>query len=136
MCLVVAVPDSVVAAHHHYELLRLLVGSSLDVQWCELITHCTEVLNADLPLELIKPDDFIDVLVESEPVIVLRTNEDLNSFLNDLLHEVSLTTVRWTTYPQVALLLGSVQCLELIHHVLVREILDSNPGFLLLFCQH
>lgn len=134
MCLIIAVPDSVVAAHHYYELLRLLVGSSLDVQWCELITHCTEVLNADLPLELIKPDDFIDVLVESEPVIVLRTNEDLNSFLNDLLHEVSLTTVRWTTYPQVALLLCSVQCLELVHHVLVREILDSNPGFLLLFC--
>lgn len=103
--LVVTSLRSIVGTDDHQHLLVLLDRSTLNVEASVSVTESIDLLDCELPFELIKPNYLVQVLIESNPVSIVRSVINLKSSFNHLLNLVRLSTVMRTSEPKVTSLL-------------------------------
>lgn len=69
------------------------------------VTESIDLLDCELPFELIKPNYLVQVLIKSNPVSIVRSVINLKSSFNHLLNLVRLSTVMRTSEPKMTSLL-------------------------------
>lgn len=104
-CLRVATRDGEVGEDYHHDFPLLPVGTTLNVELSVLVTESTQLLDSQLPLELIEDDDIIGFSREANPIIVIGSHEDPESLVLPGLQQRSLSSIWRTPNPIVSLLL-------------------------------
>ena len=97
-CLCIAFIDGVVGAYDDEHLLGLLDPSELAVEPSEGVAEVVDLLDGELPFELIKKMPS-GTLVEPGEVVVIRTLIESDPTLHESFYEVGLPTVLRTVQP-------------------------------------
>lgn len=81
---------SVVRTYYDEDLLRLIVSPEFAVESGEGIAEIGQVLHCQLALELVEIYHLMEILIETDPVVVVGTLVDLYPTLHHFLYKVSL----------------------------------------------